>query len=83
LVTFAVHEWFRGGAGESVTITMGVRGHDPDSALTFDNGTRLLVSGEPRRGGKPMDDPLATIACGFTRPYDATTAAAWRSVLEK
>ena len=39
-------------------------------------GSRLLVSGEPRLGGAALDAATAW-SCGFTRHYDAQTAAEW------
>lgn len=80
-VTFDVHEWFRGGDQATVTVDM----MSPPSpgvvssveGLDYEVGTRLLVSGEPRFGGSPLDAPVAW-ACGFTRVYDPPTAAAWR-----
>lgn len=79
-VTFDVRQWFRGGGAAQVTVAMPPPGQ-VDSAggdtLTYDVGARLLVSGEPRWGGKPLDDPVAWL-CGFTRSYDEATAAQWR-----
>ena len=80
-VTFTVQEWFRGGDQTTVTVDM----MSPSSAgtvssvegLTYGVGTRLLVSGEPRFGGSPLQDPIAW-GCGFTRSFDQSTAATWR-----
>ncbi len=79
-VTFEVKEWFDGGAGPSATVDM-----FPADALAFEAtppayevGTRLLVSGNSRTGGRPMDQAVAD-GCGFTRYYDAQTAQAWRA----
>jgi len=77
-VTFGVHEWFHGGSGESVTIDMSPpldRGED--GVPSYDVGTRLLVSGQPRWGGAPLDDAIAW-GCGFTRYYDSATADLWQ-----
>lgn len=80
-VTFKVHEWFRG--GDQPTVTVDMMSSPASGAVTsvegvgYDVGTRLLVSGEPRFGGGPLDDPIAW-GCGFTRAYDPSTAAAWR-----
>ncbi|GIE85308.1 hypothetical protein [Actinoplanes regularis] len=87
-VTFQVNQWFRGGSGDRVTVTMprpGNTGFDEDGANTADYavGTRLLVSGEPWKSRqdqvrKPLDDPLAWWGCGgFTRPYTPQDAALW------
>lgn len=80
-VTFAVHEWFRGGTDDTVRVEM----LDPDVTTSMDGpafavGTRLLVSGEPRWGGEPLDAAVAW-TCGFTRAYDSDTAAQWRAAL--
>lgn len=80
-VTFRVSEWFRGGSGTEVTVAM-----TPPNAIIsagttdYRVGTRLLVSGEPRFGGTPLQDPIAW-GCGFTRDYDGTTALVWRRTL--
>lgn len=70
-VTFEVREWFVGGPADSVTVDMQL---PPDE---FPVGSRLLVSGEPRWGGGPLDYPIAW-SCGFTFAYDSVEAAAWR-----
>lgn len=81
-VTFDVHEWFAGGSLGRVTVAMPapdrvssdeVQGQD---GTTYGVGTRLLVSGEPQWGGEPLEHPIAW-TCGFTRYYDADTAAEW------
>ena len=79
-VTFAVTEWFRGEGGATVTVDMDAPTDVTAAGETVPSyavGTRLLVSGEPRWGGAPLDDPIAW-GCGFTRYYDASTAADWR-----
>lgn len=79
-VTFSVNEWLRGGRASTVTVQMyppaGIRSSSAESPI-YNIGTRLLVSGEPRWGGGPLDEPIAW-SCGFTRNYDPTTANAWR-----
>ena len=83
-VTFQVREWFAGGAGAEVAVDMyppvgegqGRSGDGDDPAYAV--GSRLLVSGAPRWGGVPLDDPIAWM-CGFTRYYEEGTADAWRS----
>ena len=79
-VTFVVREWFSGGQGDTVTVDMQGAAVEPASLElgdAYDVGSRLLVSGEPRWGGSPLAQPIAW-ACGFSRYYDAETAAAWR-----
>ena len=80
-VTFTVNEWFAGGSGASVTVDM----PPPNNVSTTDEavpsyevGSRLLVSGQPRWGGKALEDPLAW-GCGFSRYYDPRTAISWRA----
>ncbi len=72
-VTFEVREWFTGGDSATVTVDMPLGTTD-----AYDGGTRLLVSGEPRWGGGPLDAPIAQ-GCGFTRYHDERTASAWRA----
>lgn len=89
-VTFTVTEWFRGGNPPQITVDM----LPPSSAPTatsggegnsvggpsYGVGSRLLVSGGPRWGGPPLQNPVAA-TCGFTRYYQQQTAAAWRQAL--
>jgi hypothetical protein len=81
-VTFSVNEWWRGGTGGSATVDMmspgGTAQAYDEQGVPYEVGTRLLVSGEPRWGGQPLDDAIAW-GCGFTRYYDEGTAASWRS----
>lgn len=79
-VSFAVHEWFAGGTAETVTVdligpTSKIAG---DETPAYEEGTRLLVSGEPRWGGEPLDDAIAWSCGGFTRYYEAAVADEWR-----
>lgn len=83
-VTFTVHEWFL--AGDQATFTLHMMS-TPDvgrvgstMGTSFGVGTRLLVSGVPRFGGRPLQAPIAW-PCGFTRDYDPSTAVAWRQTL--
>lgn len=79
-VTFTVNDWYRGSSTETVTVDMA----PPQSTVhetsvsggTYEVGSRLLVSGEPRWGGQAMADAIGW-GCGFTRYYDASTAASW------
>ncbi len=79
-VTFRVNQWFRGGSGPTVTVDMDVpptaNSWNDSSLPPYGIGTRLLVSGAPRWGGAPLDAAIAW-GCGFTRSYDAQTAAEW------
>ncbi|MGZ4724548.1 MAG: hypothetical protein ACXV5U_08960 [Ilumatobacteraceae bacterium] len=43
-------------------------------------GTRLLVTGEPRWGGQPLDDPIAW-GCGFTQRWSTGAANSWANAL--
>lgn len=77
-ITFQVREWFVGGDAEEVTVDLQSVGEETaEEDLPFQVGARLLVSGEPRWGGAPLDSPIAW-GCGFSRYYDEETATAWR-----
>lgn len=79
-VTFRVNEWFRAGGSRTVTVDMPPPQQTQRSSVgsvTYEEGSRLLVSGEPRWGGAALDDPIAW-SCGFTRTFDTGTATAWR-----
>lgn len=82
-VTFDLNEWFSGGSTETVTVDMlppTPDGMSPETRQSYDVGTRLLVSGEPRWGGAdPLADAIAWDTCGFTRYWDSETADAWRT----
>jgi hypothetical protein len=83
-VTFEVREWFSGGRADTVTVDMqtpttgSANPSDPEYAYVI--GSRLLVSGEARWGGSPLEYPIAW-GCGFSRYYDPETAAAWHAAL--
>lgn len=77
-LTFDVHEWFAGDGPRSVTVEMfspGVR--TSVETADYEIGSRLLISGEPRWGGTPLESPVVWM-CGFSRTYDSSTAANWR-----
>lgn len=81
-VTFTVTEWFAGGEGDRVTVDMPAPGMvSTDGGIAYEAGARLLVSGEPRFGGAPLDQAVAW-GCGFTRSYDEGTAAEWRAAFD-
>jgi hypothetical protein len=76
-VVFNVNHWYRGGDGGSVTVAMFPPGaHTGVNNATYDVGSRLLVSGEPRFGGAPLNDPISW-SCGFTRWYNEADAQIW------
>lgn len=86
VVTFSVTHWYKGGSGAEVSLDMwgpggGTAGTGSDYGATYGIGTRLLVAGEPRWGGEPLDDAVAW-PCGFTRYYDEATATFWAAVFE-
>jgi hypothetical protein len=64
---FDVTRWYAGGSGESVSVWM---------QRPVVVGEHLLVSGEPRWGGQPLDDAIAW-ECDFTTAYSPTDAASW------
>ncbi len=45
----------------------------------YEVGKPLLVSGEPRWGGAPLKDAIAWSCGGFTRYYEPSVAAEWRT----
>lgn len=78
-VTFQVHDWYAGGGGGTITVDMQPSGQQVSTSqpeTAYGLGSRLLISGEPRWGGSPLDDPIAW-GCGFSRYYDPATAASW------
>jgi hypothetical protein len=79
-VTFAVNEWFTGGTDETVTVDLMPPSGDVagDGTPAYEVGTRLLVSGEARWGGPPLQDAIAWSCGGFTRYYEPAVADAWR-----
>lgn len=83
-VTFEVREWFSGGRADTVTVDMQPRRPGPENPLdpgyAYGVDSRLLVSGEARWGGSPLEAPIAW-GCGFSRYYDPETATAWRYAL--
>lgn len=82
-VTFSVNEWFAGGSGPTVQVDLASTQGDSIATMErvdFEVGTRLLISGEPRWGGAPLDDAIAW-GCGFSRYYDDATAARWRAAV--
>jgi hypothetical protein len=81
LVTFEVHEWFRPDGPNQISVEMNPPGL-PSTLASADYavGTRLLVSGEPRWGGEPLEDPIVW-SCGFSRTHSIAAAEDWRESL--
>lgn len=80
-VTFEVHEWFRPSGPDRVTVEMSPPGyHSTLKEADYAIGSRLLLSGESRWGGAPLDDPIVW-SCGFSRTYTTEAAAAWDQAL--
>lgn len=80
-VTFEVQQWYSGGEADTVTVdlqspTTG-SAEPADPGYAYGIGSRLLVSGEARWGGSPLDAAIAW-GCGFSRYWDPATAAAWQ-----
>jgi hypothetical protein len=76
-VMFHVHRWFEG--GEEATVGVWVENLNIDTSVgtvQAEPGTRLLVSGEPRWGGAPLNDAIAW-PCGFTRPWSEQLSTEW------
>ena len=76
--TFAVNQWYRGGTGEQVTVQYEM-GMVDETAPTLTTGARLLVAGEPRWGGAPLDSAVAW-GCGFTQVWTSDAAQTWTEV---
>lgn len=81
-VTFRVHAWYRGGAGETAILHVDapyVQTPEGNFDATIAVGTRLLVSGmvSDVEGRGPIAE-----GCGFTRYYDAQTAAEWAAATD-
>ena len=68
--------WIAGTGPRSVGCPM----FDGRREFGIDPGVRLLVSGQPRWGGAPLDDPIAWPG-GFTRLWDKGTADEWAATL--
>ena len=81
-VTFKVDQWFRGGDQATVTLDMIGPAINSVQQMSYGIGTRLLVSGEPRFGGRPLQAAIAW-GCGFTRYYDRDTAALWHQAFSQ
>jgi hypothetical protein len=76
--TFAVNHWYRGGVDDEVTIEYEPGGVS-ELVPSADAGTRLLVTGEPRWGGAPLDDAVAW-GCGFSQAWTSSAAERWSTV---
>ena len=78
-VTFEVNQWFAGGSADTIGIWMDALNVETSTgSVSAEVGTRLLVSGEPRWGGEPLEDPLAW-TCGFTQEWTEQAAAEWEA----
>lgn len=79
-VTFDVNRWYAGGQEAQVGVWIENASLSPTvssvDSIAVEEGARLLVSGEPRWGGRPLDDPIAW-SCGFTEPWTEDAAAEW------
>jgi hypothetical protein len=79
-VTFDVNRWYAGGQEARVGVWIEDSSSSPTissvDSIAVEEGARLLVSGEPRWGGRPLDDPIAW-SCGFTEPWTEEAAADW------
>jgi hypothetical protein len=80
-VTFTVNYWYKGGAGDEVGVW--IEGLVLEDSTAIEEGARLLVSGEPRWGGAPLEDAIAWICGGFTRGYTNEEANLWADSLRQ
>ena len=76
--TFEVNNWYRGGDTPQITVQFDM-GQLSEFVPEVTPGTRLLVAGEPRWGGQPLDNPVAW-GCGFTQLWTSTSAQEWSAV---
>ena len=76
--SFTVNRWYKGGSGDEVTVQY-EQGPISEYAPTADAGARLLVTGEPRWGGEPLEDAVAW-GCGFTQRWTPSAAEQWSIV---
>jgi len=82
-VTFEVNRWFRGGSASEVGVWVdGLNTETSVGIISAELGTRLLVAGEPRWEGDPLEDPIAW-RCGFTQPWSAEVADEWQAAFTK
>lgn len=82
-VTFEVNRWFRGGSASEVGVWVDVLNTETSAGtISAEPGTHLLVAGEPRWGGKPLEDPIAW-ACGFTQPWTPAAVAEWQAAFSE
>jgi hypothetical protein len=90
-VTFTVHEWFRGGGGDTVTISFPqaeridepATGAAPYRArrMNYTTGTRILVHGSLPPGSTDPETMSAGVQpCGATDYHDRRTATHWRDL---
>jgi hypothetical protein len=73
--TFTVNRWYRGGSNPTVTVQFEFPTGE-SYGIRSGVGKRLLVSGEARWGGEPLDNPVAW-GCGFTREWTETESQNW------
>jgi hypothetical protein len=82
-LTFNVNRWFRGGSASQVGVWIDALNLETSvGTIEAEPGTRLLVAGEPRWGGEPLDDPIAW-ACGFTQPWTREAASEWEAAFRQ
>lgn len=62
--------------GTLIEFSTGADSQLGDVPTATDTGARLLVTGEPRWGGEPLDDAVAW-GCGFTQPWTSSAAEQW------
>jgi hypothetical protein len=81
-VTFVVNQWFRAGSAPRIGVWMDSLNIETSAGtIEAEPGARLLVAGEPRWGGDPLEDPIAW-ACGFTQPWTPEAAAEWQAAFD-
>lgn len=82
-VTFEVNRWFRAGSARQIGVWIDNLNIETSAGtIEAEPGARLLVAGEPRWGGDPLEDPIAW-ACGFTQRWTPEAAAEWEAAFRR
>jgi hypothetical protein len=82
-VIFEVNRWFRAGSARQIGVWIDNLNIETSAGtIEAEPGARLLVAGEPRWGGDPLEDPIAW-ACGFTQRWTPEAAAEWEAAFRR
>jgi hypothetical protein len=82
-VTFEVNQWYRGGSAPRIEMWIDSLNIETSAGtIKAEPGARLLVAGERRWGGDPLEDPIAW-PCSFTQPWTPDAAAEWEAAFRQ